>query len=166
MPTGTTLIGFADDVAMVVVAKGEQVLMHTANTALQRAARALPPKESYQIPWRMVRFKLVFAEHINKTVEKAEKTLTALSILMPNIGGPRASKRRLISSVMHSQILYAAPVLSTVANNANLVKKLNRVQRLMAIRISSAYRTISGEAAGVIAGIPPTELLIKERAEV
>ncbi|KAJ8980699.1 hypothetical protein NQ317_007920 [Molorchus minor] len=119
------------------------------------------PKEIYQILGVWLDSKLVFAEHINKTVEKAEKTLTDLfilmpnrgSILMPNIGGPRASKRRLISSVMHSQIIYAAPVFSTAANNVNLVKKLNIIQRLMAIRISSAYRTISGEAAGVIAGI-------------
>lgn len=120
----------------------------------------ITPKKAIKYLGVWLDSKMVFAEHINKTVEKS------LSILMPNIGGPRASKRRLISSVIHSQILYAAPVFSTAMSNINLVKKLNRVRRLMAIKISSAYRTISGEAAGVIAGIPPIELIIKERTEV
>ena len=35
----------------------------------------------------------------------------------------------------------------------------------MSIRICSGYRTISSEAAGVIAGIPPIELQIQERKE-
>ncbi|XP_033228889.1 uncharacterized protein LOC117180500 [Belonocnema kinseyi] len=43
--------------------------------------------------------------------------------------------------------------------------KLVRVQRIMAIRVCSAYRTISAEAVRVIAGIPPIYLLARERAE-
>ncbi|GJQ77513.1 hypothetical protein Trydic_g20903 [Trypoxylus dichotomus] len=61
--------------------------------------------------------------------------------LMPNIGGYEAVK------------------------NQKLLGKLNRVQRMMCIRISSAYRNISGETANVITGITPMELSVQERCE-
>ncbi|KAJ8955608.1 hypothetical protein NQ318_001438 [Aromia moschata] len=77
--------------------------------------------------------------------------------------GPRASKRRLQMSVAHSQMLYAAPVWSRVIQNQKLLRKLSGVQRKINIRICSAYRTISTEAAGIIAGVPPIGLLIEER---
>ncbi|KAJ8971163.1 hypothetical protein NQ317_006550, partial [Molorchus minor] len=43
--------------------------------------------------------------------------------------------------------------------------KLTSLQRKSNIRICSAYRTISSEGVGVIAGVPPIEFLIKERKE-
>lgn len=109
--------------------------------------------------------KMTFAEHVNQAIIKAEKTIKALSNLMPNIGGPRASKRKILSSVAHSQILYGAPVWYKVAENKKLVQKLISLQRKMVLRICSAYRTVSSEGACVIAGIPPIELQILERRE-
>ncbi|KAJ8964579.1 hypothetical protein NQ314_004883 [Rhamnusium bicolor] len=83
---------------------------------------------------------------------------------MPNVGGPRASKR-LLSCVVHSQMLYDAPIWYTVTEKKKLVSKLASVQRKIALRVCSAYRTISTEAAGVISGIPPIELQLLERRE-
>ncbi|GJQ65457.1 hypothetical protein Trydic_g7562 [Trypoxylus dichotomus] len=40
--------------------------------------------------------------------------MSALLYLMSNIGGPRASKRRILVSVIHSQVLYAVPVWQEV----------------------------------------------------
>lgn len=199
-PEGVTLIGFADDVAMVVVAKGEEILMNTANIALQRVSNwmegkglQLAPEKTeaallttkrkiapicFNIqgtivsPSRAIKYlgvwldtKLTFSEQVEKTTQKVEKTIAALASLMPNIGGPRASKRRLLSCVVHSQLLYAAPVWHTVTENQKLQKKISSVQRKINIRICCAYRTISTEGAGVIAGVPPIELLIQERRE-
>ncbi|KAJ8961714.1 hypothetical protein NQ318_021314 [Aromia moschata] len=84
---------------------------------------------------------------------------------MPNIGGPSASKRKLLASVVHSQILYVAPVWHRVTQNKKLIRKLARIQRRVSIRICSAYKTISTEGVGVIAGIPPIDLMIQERVE-
>lgn len=109
--------------------------------------------------------KMTFAEHVNQATIKAEKTIKALSSLMPNIGGPRASKRKILSCVAHSQILYGAPVWHTVVRNKKLLRKLTSIQRKMALRICSAYRTVSADGACVIAGIPPIELQIHERKE-
>ncbi|KAK9703344.1 hypothetical protein QE152_g29400 [Popillia japonica] len=110
-----------------------------------------------------VHTKQTFAEHVNKTTEKAEKTSKALTKLMPNIGRPRTSKRRILVSVMHFQLLYVAPVWHRVTSNMKLTRKLAGIQWLASIRICSAYRTISTRGGGVIAGLLPIELLIEER---
>lgn len=197
---GVTLIGFADDIAVVVVAKGEENLMNMANRALLKVANwmedrgmSLAPEKTeavllttrrkmQPVGFRLqnvdvplsaaVKYlgvwldtKLTFAEHVKRVTQKADRTVTALSRLMPNIGGPRSSKRRLLSSVVHSQLLYAAPVWSKVANNKKLIAKLTSVQRRMAMRICCAYRTVSADAVGVLAEVPPIEILIQERTE-
>ncbi|KAG5883486.1 hypothetical protein JTB14_013130 [Gonioctena quinquepunctata] len=84
---------------------------------------------------------------------------------MPNIKVPRAYKRRVLRSVAQSQILYATPAWHKMTHNKKLVRKLLSVQRKMCIRICAAYRTISPEAVGVIAGVPPIDLLTKERRD-
>ncbi|XP_074029271.1 uncharacterized protein [Leptinotarsa decemlineata] len=60
-------------------------------------------------------------------------------------------------------MLYGSPCWYTALTNKKLVLKLTRIQRKLAIRICSAYRTISAEAAGVIVAIPPIELQASER---
>lgn len=109
--------------------------------------------------------KMTFGVHVNEVVLKVEKTVAALTKLMPNIGGPRSSKRKILSSVAHSQILYGAPVWHSVIDNRKLLQKLTSIQRQMALRICSSYRTVSAEGACVVAGIAPIELQILERRE-
>lgn len=200
MPTGVTLVGFADDVVMTATSKSELLLTNLANRGLLRVANSmdnlslkLAPEKTEAVlltrrrKLRPITFelrgntitlskavkylgvwldtKLNFAEHVNQTVAKVERTTTALAKLMPNIGGPRASKRKILSSVAHSQLLYGAPVWHTVVQNQKLLKELTRSQRRMTLRICSAYRTVSAEGSCVIAGIPPIELQIEERNE-
>lgn len=54
--------------------------------------------------------KLGFKDHINIIRTKPTKTTTALARLMPNVAGPTVIKRKLLASVVNSQLLYAAPV--------------------------------------------------------
>lgn len=110
--------------------------------------------------------KLNFGVHATKTAEKAGKAATAIGRLMANTYGPRASKRRLMCSVVHSILLYAAPVWESMMKVGRTRGKMTRIQRCAAIRVCSAYRTISYEAALVVAGIPPLDLMAKERLEV
>lgn len=200
LPEEVTLIGFADDVAMVVVAKTEEKLMVRANSALGMVSawmkgrhlelapnkteavlltrkRKIAPIE-FELEGTCIRLskvvkylgvwldtKFTFSEHITKIVEKASKTVTGLSKIMPNINGPSSSKRRVLSSVVHSKILYAAPIWHTILQNKNQRTRLLSLQRTMAIRVCSAYRTISTAAVGVIAGMPPIDLMAMERKE-
>lgn len=50
--------------------------------------------------------KLGFRKHIETANNKAEKTASALARLMPNVGRPMVEKRKLLTSVVHSQLLY------------------------------------------------------------
>ena len=198
LPRDVTLIGFADDIAMVVVDKIEEGVMEKANMGIlmisnwmdKNCLRLAPekteavlltkrtkmahvhfniqgmeiaPKASVKYLGVWLDSKLTFSEHIRRTLVKVEKTVSALSCLMPNVGGPQMSKRKMLATVAQSQILYAAPIWHTVTSKKGLTRKLLRIQRLMSIRVISAYRTISAEAAGIIGGIPPIDLLIEER---
>lgn len=127
--------------------------------------QTITPRQSLKYLGVWLDTKLTFAEHVKQASLKAEKTVTALAKIMPNIGGPRSSKRKVLASVAHSQILYGAPAWHTAVQNKKLVQKLTGTQRTMTLRISSAYRTVSAEAACVIAGIPPIELQVIERRE-
>ena len=110
---------------------------------------------------------LKFTDHIRRTAMKTAATASALARLMPNVGGPMQPRRRLLMSVVLSQMLYGAEVWArTVVEYALYRKMLGRVLRRAALRVICGYRTISAEAAGVIAGIPPLDLLAVEKAEL
>lgn len=130
--------------------------------------------DGIEVPWGnhlkylgvMLDRRLSFVPHIDMMTKSAIKCGGSLSRLMPNIGGPREVKRRLVASVVHSKLLYAAPVwVSALQNRANS-KRLLSAQRLVALRIVSAYRTVSTSAVQVLASLPPVDLLARERQEV
>ncbi|XP_046688647.1 uncharacterized protein LOC124374485 [Homalodisca vitripennis] len=67
---------------------------------------------------------------------------------MANVGGPRSSRRRLLMSAVQSVLLYGAEVEQA------------------ALRVASAYRTVSEPAVLVIAGVIPVKLLAEERKAI
>jgi len=110
--------------------------------------------------------KLGFGKHLECASAKAMKTVISLSRIMPNIGGPKQKKHQLLMSVAQSKLLYAAPIwASSLVFEVNK-KELLKPQRLMAIRVASAYRTVSTNAILVVAGMLPLHLMVSERNEV
>lgn len=110
---------------------------------------------------------LNFKEHVSVAVGKAERVLSALSRIMPNIGGPKEPRRKLLVSVVHSVLLYGCPVWGhTLAYAGRSVDALARVQRRAALRSCCAYRTVSYVATNLIAALPPMDLLVQERMAV
>lgn len=109
---------------------------------------------------------LGFRKHIQTASEKGMRTASRLCRLMPNVGGPAAEKRKLLTTVVHSQLLYAAPIWCDALRYEFNKKKLASPQRKMALRIASAYCTVSTAAIMVITGIVPIHLLAAERAEI
>lgn len=83
---------------------------------------------------------------------------------MPNISAARQTKRKLLSNVAHSVMLYGAPVWSDKMSAAGWADLL-KVQRRICLRVAAAYCTTSREAVLVITGIPPLYLLAKERRQ-
>ena len=104
-----------------------------------------------------------FGEHRQIATAKAIQCGAALTRLMPNIGGPREAKRRLVGSVVNSKLLHAAPIWTRALNNHAIQKKLFSAQRGVVMRIFSAYRTVSTSAVLFLASVAPIDLLAVER---
>ncbi|TLM46192.1 reverse transcriptase family protein, partial [Acinetobacter baumannii] len=99
-----------------------------------------------------------FRAHFAELVPRLMGTAGSLSRLLPNIGGPDQVVRRLYAGVVRSMALYGAPVWAEPRNRATMARFLRRPQRTVAIRVIRGYRTVSFEAACVLAGTPPWEL--------
>ncbi|KAJ8917942.1 hypothetical protein NQ315_002637 [Exocentrus adspersus] len=80
---------------------------------------------------------LTFGMHVNKDCGKTERTASALMRLMPHVGEARPKRRKLLVEVVHS-----------------------------AIRVASAYRTVSTDAILVVAAMIPIDLRVLEREAI
>lgn len=106
-----------------------------------------------------------FTEHADLVSQRAATAAKQLGYIMPNLGGPRQKARRLLSSVVTSRLLYAAPFWSSNMQVQGW-KKMAAVHRRSQLRVACCYCSVSYGAAAVISGIPPIHLLAKERTEV
>ncbi|XP_015118901.1 uncharacterized protein LOC107042377 [Diachasma alloeum] len=82
---------------------------------------------------------------------------------MPNIGGPKQRRRALLSSVVTSVLTYGISIWADVLQLQEARHKIAPVYRLSALRVASAYRTVSEGAVCVISRIIPIEVLAEER---
>ncbi|CAG4978795.1 unnamed protein product [Colias eurytheme] len=98
-----------------------------------------------------------FQGHFLALSTKLSTTAAALCRIMPNIGGPSWGCRRLFAGVVRSQALYGCPIWADKLLTRNTVV-LRRSQRVVAIRVARAYRTVSYDAVCVIAGTAPWHL--------
>jgi hypothetical protein len=81
---------------------------------------------------------------------------------MPNRGGPKSSSKKLIASVVTSILRYRCVAWAGALERKRNSVKMNKVHRLVALRVASAYRTVSYDAVCVIAGMLPIRLVILE----
>lgn len=104
-----------------------------------------------------------FIFHARKAAEKAERVAQSLARVMRNIGGPRARKRKMLASVVESVALYGCWSWRKALQYSTATKALQRTQRIAALRVTSAYRTVSAEAALAVAGMIPIDILAETR---
>ncbi|KAL4135885.1 hypothetical protein QTP88_007467 [Uroleucon formosanum] len=108
--------------------------------------------------------KLNFNTHAKSASEKASHAVKNLSRIMPNISAATPSRRRLLANVVHSLLLFGAPIWANRMSSQGK-SEVAKVQRKTALRVASAYRTVSLDAALVIADMPPVDLQAEERYE-
>ncbi|XP_058837761.1 uncharacterized protein LOC131693703 [Topomyia yanbarensis] len=108
--------------------------------------------------------RLSFNSYIDHACGKAVKVV--LSRIMPNNSAISSSKKRLLASVSTSVLRYAGPAWVMALRTKRNTSRLNSTFRLMAMRVSSAYRTISSEAAYVIAETIPIYLLLEGMRQI
>ena len=201
MPKDSTTVGFADDVAVVVVGKFLEEVTCKANRAVFCIRQWLASvglhladhkTEVVLVTGRKTRetitlaigecdvesqgslrylgvqidAKLRFDEHIRIVSQRASRVMNALARIMPNTGGPRQSRRRLLSTVTSSILLYAAPTWATALDTASYARGMISVYRRSALRVACAYRTTSYDAVCVVADLPPIDLLADERCRI
>jgi hypothetical protein len=202
LPPGCRIIGYADDLAVVVTVRKETLLQTRMNACLSKVSAwlkesglELAPEKSeaillngkkklkkevkIQLDGHEIALKkevkylgvvldkgLTGTAHVEYVARKAEKATRALTRLMPRTRGAGGVRRRLLATVAESIILYAAPVWQTPAlKSAQNRGKLDSVQRLLALRICRAYRTVATDTAMVLADTIPWELKAREREE-
>lgn len=108
-----------------------------------------------------------FREHFESLAPRVSRAAAALSRLLPNLGGPSAGVRRLYATVVHSMLLYGAPVWAAEAQRSESIKRLlHRAQVRIATRVARAYRTVSFGAVTVLSGTLPAELMANVHLKV
>ena len=109
---------------------------------------------------------LSMSSHVEHAAGKASRAMRKLMSLMPNKRGPEQKTRRILASAVYSVVLYACPAWECAMKRACHRAKVERVQRVINIRVTQAYRTASSSALCVIAGYPPAALMIEGRCRV
>ncbi|XP_058456389.1 uncharacterized protein LOC131433803 [Malaya genurostris] len=122
-------------------------------------------KRSLKLLGVMLDDKLSFGKHVEYACKRASMAIEALSRMMVNSSPVCSSKRRLLAAVAVSIHRYGSSVWASALRVERNAKLLASTHRLMCLRVISAYRTVSGDAACVVACMMPIGLLIKEDAE-
>ena len=86
-----------------------------------------------------------------------------LSKVLPNWSIVGQNKRRLLAATFASTILYGAEAWGRAVRTGVGRRLLVSVQRRVALRVCRGYRTMSADAAQILASLIPIDLLIEER---
>ena len=105
-------------------------------------------------------------EHLKMACAKAAKAANQIARLMPNMDGPKEAKRRLLTSVVKSILLFASPVWPKAMLQAKERREaLRKVQRTTALRTIRAYKTVGTMEVLVLTGDVPWDYVAAERKE-
>ncbi|CAB0045244.1 unnamed protein product [Trichogramma brassicae] len=168
---GVRMVGFADNIAVIAVAGTTYEVEDLLSCAIARVRDALwglgletadHKTEALLISrkggWR--------PSPLKAASEKASKVAGALSQIMPTIGGPRSSRRRLYANVTDSILLYGAPIWSCGAGTRAGMRRAEAIHRRACLRVISGRPHLSYDATYVLASIPPLALLADERSRL
>lgn len=106
-----------------------------------------------------------WTRHLSYIVEKCHRVLPLLLPLCKNVCGYSPSARRvMVNGAVYSLLHYCSSIFYHVLQKKSIRKTLAALQRKCDRICIQGYRTISGDAAAVIANAPPLDLLLTQRA--
>ena len=109
--------------------------------------------------------RLIFNTHIKNLAENSSKLIHMLgrsAKLQWGLGNK--ALKTIYEGALIPLLTYGAPVWKEAVTKQKNIRLLQRVQRMINIKIAKAYRTIPFEASCMMAGVPPIELVIEEKA--
>ena len=133
---------------------------------LQVGEHEIESKPSIRYLGVMIDARLNFKDQVEHASSKAAAVGGALSRLMPNVGGPKPRRRALLASVVTSILTYGIAIWASALQLQECQRRIYPVGRQMALRVSSAFRTVSRDAAHVISGLLPIEILAEEQRRI
>ena len=110
----------------------------------------------------MLDARLNLKAHIDYAAAKAAQ----VARLMPNIGGPRQPRRKLLASVVTSILTYGKAIWGKPLKIEKYRRKIAAVNRLRALKVSSVFRTVSDDAVCIIVDLMSIEILAVERKQL
>lgn len=133
---------------------------------MQFGEAVIPTKKSLTYLGIRLDSKLTYSAQIRYATTKAAEITANLSRLMANVGGPLPKKRRLLMEACNSILLYGCEIWAGSLNVNHRAQQLITAQRTAALRVASAYRTVSAAAVQIIAGMIPIDLQAEERMKI
>jgi hypothetical protein len=107
--------------------------------------------------------KLDFKKHINNMKTKVMRFVMNITQFAKNkFGFNRHSLEVIYIGAVIPMISYGSPVWVQVIDRNDVRTILERIQRLIAMRMCSAYRTVSKNALNIITNLIPIDLKIKQ----
>ena len=107
-----------------------------------------------------------FNNHEANVAKKASIIFGALSQIIPNVGKSKSKSRIMLSRVISSILLYAAPVWSHALNTKSFSEKVQSIYRQCTLRVCSGCRTVFNDAVCVIAGMVSINILADEMSRL
>lgn len=107
-----------------------------------------------------------FCDHFRLIGSKVSTITRALNNLMSNLRGPDEKRRRLYGNVVLSVMLYGTPIWGDAIGSSRKFGWLASIQRSLAQRIILSYRTVSGDAACILARLPLFRFLASMRKRI
>ena len=111
VPAGTRIIGFTDDALVVTDRRSSQY------PRILLGEHEVKWKTSIKYLGLQFNRRLSFGEHLQTATPKAIQCEANFARVKPKIDGTSEEKRRLVASVVHSKLLYAAPVWANAVQN-------------------------------------------------
>jgi ribonuclease HI len=110
-------------------------------------------------------YRFSWSIHIQQVCVKTFRLITAIAKYSKvSYGINSQALKYLYTGAIEPKILYGSAAWFSCLSKRYILKQLRRLQRLLALRIIRGYRTISYEAAILLADIPPIDLQILKKS--
>ena len=140
-------------------------LRNTSNDSICLENRELENVTNYKYLGLVFNRRLTWKSHLKYVTSKASRLLSKVAPnCKSNWGLPSDATKFIYERAILPILLYGAIVWGKIIDQSTVQKELQKVQRLAALSITGAAKTVANDSLNVLAGLKPLHLVIAERA--